>query len=306
MHGKQDKCHNIKYLGHQKLERYLSNGKNTKKHIDKHQNPKAMKEKLYMGATTSQYHKHWDDFCNSMKQSGYTVNGHKPRTIEEARGYMPTYIEELKARPGRNGTMSAWSVRTYFSAAAKVLGVSAADYDLPIRHRADITRSREDVANDRHFSATKNAELVDFASCTGLRNFKELQQVTGSALIDRGNGDYAIGICGKGGRWREAPICGTPEQVEQVVSRMRAAGDNLVWPHVSSAFDAHECRAEYAARIYKANARDIETLPRSERYYCRGNMRGQVYDREALRITSEALGHSRLDVVVSHYLWKLK
>lgn len=309
MHGKQKNCNSLRYQGHDVLEGYFANGRGTSKHHDKHKNPEVMKTKIYSDSTLRQYHKHWDSFCDSMKQAGYTVNGHSPRTIEEAKGYMPAYVEELKNRPGiRDGsTLSPWSIRTFFAAPAKVLGLSASDYNLPIRHREDITRSRLEVKSDAHFSATKNAELVNFACCSGLRNHKELQQIRGTDLITRNDGSYAINVaCGKGGKWRESTIYGTPEQVEQVVSRMRAAGDELVWPHVSTYADVHKCRDEYSSRCYEAHARDVETLPRSEQYHCQRDLKGIVYDRAALEIASKELGHSRLDVVVSHYLGRLK
>lgn len=236
MHGKRNETHSVRFLGHQRLEDYFANGKGTKKHIDKHKSPDVMKGKLYMDSTTNQYHKHWDDFCDSMKQADYTVNGHRPRTFEEAAGYMPAYIQELKSRPGaRPGTsFSAWSVRVYFAAAAKVMGLSAADYALPTRHRRDITRSRDEAVRDKHFSVERNSELVNFCCCTGLRSRKELQQIRGTDLIDNGSGQYAIRVYGKGGRLRESVIYGTQEQIRQVVDRMRTAGEELVWPRVHS------------------------------------------------------------------------
>ncbi len=307
MRGKRNETHSVRFLGHQRLEDYFANGKGTKKHIDKHKSPDVMKGKLYMDSTTNQYHKHWDDFCDSMKQADYTVNGHRPRTFEEAAGYMPAYIQELKSRPGaRPGTsFSAWSVRVYFAAAAKVMGLSAADYALPTRHRRDITRSRDEAVRDKHFSVERNSELVNFCCCTGLRSRKELQQIRGTDLIDNGSGQYAIRVYGKGGRLRESVIYGTQEQIRQVVDRMKAAGEELVWPRVHSAADIHSYRAEYACRLYEARARDPKDLPPSERYCCRGDLKGQWFDRKAMLLASRELGHSRINVIAEHYLWRI-
>lgn len=308
MRGKREDTHSVRYLGHQRLEDCFTRGKGTSKHSDKHSDPEAMQDKIYMDTTLNQYHAHWDDYCNSMQRAGYKVNGHVPRTLAEAAGYMPQYLDELKARPGsRPGTtFSAWSVRAYFAASAKVLGLSAANYKLPTRRRQDITRSRGAAARDGHFSESKNAELVEFCRATGLRNLKELQQVRGSDLVDLGGGRYSIRVHGKGGRWRDAPIYGSPAQVEAVVGRMRAAGSGPVWSHVSSGADIHGYRADYAARVYLAHARPIKTIPPSERYHCRGDMRGRTFDRKAMMVASEALGHSRLSVIASHYLYKLE
>lgn len=307
MRGKRNESHGVRFIGHQRLEECYVRGKGTKKHLDKHGNPEALKDKLYMDTTTNQYHRHWDDFCDSMKRAGYKVSGHAPRTLEEARGYMPQYLEELKARPGaKPGTnFSAWSVRAYFAASAKVLGLSASDYALPTRHRADISRSRGTAARDRNFSEDRNSDLVDFCRCTGLRNHKELQQIKGTDLISRSDGSYAIKVYGKGGRVREAPVFGSPAEVKAVVERMRGVGEARVWSSVPSCMDIHGYRAQYACRIYKAYARPPEVVPPSERYYCRGDLKGYCFDRRAMQMASEALGHSRLNVIASHYLYKL-
>ena len=311
MRGKREDTHSVQYQGHQRLEDCYAAGKGTSKHIDKHSgNPAAMKDKIYMDNTVNQYHKHWDDYCNSMQRAGYKVNGHVPRTLDEAAGYMTQYIAELKARPGsRPGTtFSAWSVRAYFSASAKVLGLSASDsdYNLPTRRRADITRSRGAAARDGHFSEARNAELVEFCRATGLRNRKELQQVKGTDLVDLGGGRYGVRVHGKGGRWRDAPIYGTPEQVGSVVDRMRSSGSGLVWSHVPSAADVHAYRADYACRVYQAHARPLREIPPAERYHCRGDLKGRTYDRKAMAVASQALGHTRLNVIASHYLWRLE
>ena len=39
-----------------------------------------------------------------------------------------------------------------------------------------------------------------------------------------------------------------------------------------------------------------------EKYYCRGDRKGEVFDRAAMRITSNALGHGRIGVIAGHYL----
>lgn len=48
----------------------------------------------------------------------------------------------------------------------------------------------------------------------------------------------------------------------------------------------------------KQGYRDI-----SSSFYCRGDLRGKVYDRRALFEASRALGHNREDVVAEHYLY---
>ena len=305
MYGSREKTNSVKYQGLQRLESFFAAGKGTSKHADK-QTPEKTSGKIYSDTTLHTYKRAWEDFCASMKRDEFRVNGHRPRTFYEAKEYLPQYLESLKQRPGtKDGTvMSAWSIRTYFSGVAKVLDVSAKDYDLPARRIEDISRSRESCVRDKHFSEEKNAELVSFCKSTGVRNYKELQQIRGTDLIDRGDGNYAIAVTGKGGRYRELPVIGSPEEVRAVVDRMTAAGSGHPWEHVSTAADIHAYRADYARRMYDAIARDPKTLPPSERYCGRKSMSGQWYDRAALRAVSEALGHSRENVVAEHYLWR--
>lgn len=305
MRGKRADTHDVLHQGYNEINSMYARGKGTSKHADKHSG-RGFDGKIYSQETRKDYARKWQYFCDSMKAAGYTVDGHRPRTLKEAAGFMPQYLEELKTRPGKKpgSTMSAWSIRSYFSSAAKVLGISAKDYQLPERRREDITRSRAPAARDAHFSEARNADLVSFASCTGLRNKKELQQVRGTDLIERPDGSYAIAVTGKGGKYRESVVYGSPEEVRAVADRMKAAGSALVWPHVHTAADIHSYRAEYASRMYNAIARDPATLPPRERYCCRGDMAGQWFDRAALMEVSKELGHARCNVVVSHYLWR--
>lgn len=304
MHGKREQTHDVRHQGLAMLESFFAAGKGKSKHLDKQTDQKTA-GKIYVDTTLITYKQAWNDYCDSMKRAGYKTNGHTPRTLDEAATYMPSYIDELKSRPGSTpgSTMSAWSIRTYFAGCAKVLGLSAKDYDLPSRHVADIKRSRGDAIRDKHFSEDKNADLINFCCCTGLRKRKELQRIHGTDLIERSGGNYAIHVTGKGGRVRDLPIFGTPEEVARVVSRMRAAGNALVWPHVPSAADIHSYRAAYAARMYNAIARDPRKIPAKDRYCCRGAKRGTWYDRRALKQVSLALGHTRINVVAEHYLW---
>lgn len=285
------------------LESMYSKGKGTSKHGDKVADPGALAGKIYSDTTLHTYKQAWIDYCTRMKESGFKVNGHYPRTLQEALGFMPSYVAGNKTRPGKDpgATMSAWTQRTYFAGAAKVLGCSASDYDLPARRYDSIKRSRGIVSADYHFSEEKNAGLLSFARSTGLRNKKELQQIRGTDIVLLAGGGFGIRVKGKGGRVRIAPVVGSVAEVAAVIDRMRTAGAGKVWVHVPLRADIHACRREYAQRVYNLYARPIDEIPRSERYYCR-NGSTAVYDRRAMLIASQALGHSRINVVAGHYL----
>jgi hypothetical protein len=189
---------------------------------------------------------------------------------------------------------------------AKVLGLPIAELKMPKRRRVDITRSRLPVKSDIHFSPANHQALVDFCRSVGPRNHKELAYIRGSDLIVLEDGSYAVAIHkGKGGKPRLAPLYGPPERIERVVEMMRAAGDELLFPEIPYAADIHSYRAEYACGIYQTHARPLDQIPREDRYVCRKDLVGTIYDKRAMKVASEALGHSRLDVIAQSYLWAL-
>lgn len=290
----------LSFQGCQKLEEQYAAGKGRKKHNDKRSKNGTVLY-IYVHTTLKLYKRLWRKYCMFLHSQNYRV-----RTLEDAVAYVQEYINWLMVQPGRWGcTLSAWTVRTYFAAIAKVLGLSAKDYKLPTRHRKDIKRSRNHDPNPEN-AAPANQDFVKFCQSTGLRKEKELAKLRGSDLIENSDGTYSVLVQqGKGGKKRRAIIWGSTEQVAAVVARMRAAGDDLVWSDIPD-IDVHGYRADYALALYLSIARDPMTIPRNERYYCRKDLKGIVFDRVALLTVSRQLGHNRENVVVSNYLYNWK
>lgn len=177
----------------------------------------------------------------------------------------------------------------------------------PSRLRSEITRSRGEKAMDKHFSTTKNADLVVFCRSTGLRR-SELKACTGSSLVQCNNSPMGLGIyvkSGKGGKERIAPLYCDRTTADRIVDLCRAAGTGKVFPSVPKACDVHGYRSEYAATVYKANAIPLEKLQRPEKYYCRGDKAGTVYCKQGMKACSNALGHNRIDIISSNYLYSI-
>lgn len=217
---------------------------------------------------------------------------YKCKDLSQARQYVDEYLEKSKS-------LSPYTQKLYVSALAKLYSCSSKDFNFKadIRHRAEITRSREERVRDRHFSEKKNSDLIQFCKSTGLRR-SELEKLKGNQLIEK-KGQYFIGVTGKGGRYREAPVI---NNVELVVNCMKAAGENRVWQKVHNAADIHSYRGYYATSMYKSLAREKNDIPKEDRYCCRVDLAGTWYDKKAMLIVSKALGHNRISIIAGHYL----
>lgn len=225
--------------------------------------------------------------------------------------HVNAYLSEKMAMRKEDGSpqYTPSSLHTIKSAICKITGVDSKDtVELPERTRATITRSRVSVAYDKNYNLEtgKYADYAHFIKHTGLRAYKEAAQLRGSDLRERPDGSFAVFVrCGKGGREREVDIIGTPAEIQRCVDTMRAAGsDNRVFPKIPKC-DTHSMRADYAATAYRSFARPIEDVPVRERYYCRGDMVGTVFDREAMAKVSTLMGHNRVSVIAGNYLWAL-
>ena len=269
-------------------------------------------------------------------------------TLKSAKKHVNSYLES-RAEDG----LSAWSLATMCAALCKLYGIEPDDpkrFQPPQRHREDIKRSRVDVARDKHFSVTNNAELISFAQGTGARR-NVLERLEGRDLWSRDQMLQEVSILedkgiltdkekkhlavisdalevfpeelwfvhhrsDKGGRDRFAPIL--PEYRDKIIERFRNTLPNeKVWWHVPVAMDVHGYRAQYAARLYKQNAREISQIPfdrvnrgsgrlyQSDVYHCRKDDRGKRLDKRALLKVTKALGHNRLNVAVENYLYNI-
>lgn len=247
--------------------------------------------RIYSWETYRVYLRHSCDFVRWAKDQ------HGVRSLEEAKWYAAEYIQVLTAAGYAPSTLKliAAAVAKTYRCSVDDLGIRTAP-----RRRADITRSRGRKASDVHFSEERNCDLVGFCRGTGLRNRKELQVVRGSQLEHREDGYYLVHIKGKGGKYRDVPVL--PEFEATVVRCCLAAGDGKVWPHVSSHADIHSYRADYASTWYKRLARSVCALPKSERYVCRRDRAGVIYDKTAMQQVSRYLGHNRISVIAGHYL----
>ena len=250
----------------------------------------------------------WNSFQTYMKHACYFVKwckeNHGCKTLAECR---PHADEWLQSR----FHLSPYTVTMERSSLAKLYGEPGENFvEVPKRHRSEIQRSRGEAMRDKHFSEIRNADIVAFCRGTGLRR-SELELVTGDRLYqENGKTFLRIDRGTKGGRPRSVPVIGDVGRIRELC---RSAGSGRVFPRVPGGMDVHSYRAEYATALYLQHARPIDSIPvdritktgrryRSQVYCCRGDKAGVKYDREALFIVSQALGHNRVEVVPQHYL----
>lgn len=257
--------------------------------ISKHEDKKKglTKDKIYSWETYRSYMKH----CNYFAK--YCKDKYNCRTIAECRPYVDEWLQT-------RSELSAYTQKLEASALAKMYGCSTTDFiQTSVRKRMDITRSRGEKIRDKHFSEEKNKILVDFCKSTGLRR-AELRALTGDKLLIKDNKYYIkVDVGSKGGRYREAPVI---NNIDLVVELMTKAGTGKVFSKIPNGADIHSYRSFYCTSIYKAYERDVKKLNKSERYCCRRDLKGTWYDRKAMLIASQALGHNRISVIAEHYI----
>lgn len=248
----------------------------------------------------------WQTYRSYIKQLGlfakWCKDTHGARYVKECRQYVAEYMQT-------RSKLSVWTQKLDMAALQKLYQEYPKDGQKPFgitlqpRLRKDIKRSRQQAIRDKDFSESNNKDLIIFCRCTGLRR-SELQEPHGTDLTADGLQLHVIRNT-KGGRWRMAPITGTAEEIAMVQRMCQAAGDSRVWPHVPPSADIHSYRADYCQRVYLQHARSIDQIPSADKYYCRGDRKGLILDKSAMLEASRALGHNRIDVIASHYLYNL-
>lgn len=260
---------------------------------------------IYSWGTYRSYIRECNHFANFCKEN------FKSKTLEDCKTHANEWIESRQKQG-----LSNYTLKLDVSALGKLYSCSSTDFTkIPVRNRVEITRSRGDAVRDKHFSMDKNKSLVRFCKSTGLRR-GELQVLTGDKLIQKGN-DFFVKIDrgSKGGRMRVSKVIGSAEDIKHVVDLMHDAGTQRVFEKIHNGADIHSFRADYAKAFYDEIARNIKDIPfdkvnsfnglkyQSEVYKCRGDLAGKQYDKVAMLEVSRNLGHNRIEVIASHYLY---
>ena len=240
-----------------------------------------------------------------LKQLNYMVswakeNNIKVKTIDDLQLHGDDWLEYCKAQG-----MSAWTLTTRRAALSKICQVpySYWQVEIPKRTRDSVVRSRDKSKALKHFSETNNIEQVVFARCSGLRA-SEMKSLTADALYYDSEGNPWLHITKgtKGGKHRNVKLYGSPEELKLCIDTIMNS-DGKVFPNYREC-NNHGYRSEYCQRVYDANARDINSIEnRHEKVFCRNDKKGIVYDKKALQVCAEMLGHGRYQVCNLSYLY---
>lgn len=231
------------------------------------------------------------------------------KRLDECRPHLPAYYAEMQARG-----LSAWTIRTRVYALCSVYD---ADYTtlfgvdrLPARHRADIRRGRAVCARNDRFHAVHHEDARLLARACGARRGGLLGLAASDLLVDT-DGQLRIHLLEKGGKERDALVLPQyADAVQEIFARYGegqgavTGGVRRLLPRAALPKDMplHYLRALYAQELYRYY--EAQGAATGQLYYCRGDRKGQSYDKGVLMAVSRNMGHSRCDVVVSHYLYK--
>lgn len=276
-----------------RLQDMLNAGLGSKRSEDKAE--AETKNKIYSKATFQTYKQQFKHFADWLEKAHPEA-----KTLEDARAFVDDYLRHLIELE-----RSAYSISTAKAAIAKIMGVEATQFiATPPRLRADIKRSRGEAVRDKHISDKKEEELARFTSATGLRR-KEMTMITADDLFFENNQAYLNITRGtKGGKPRVAKIVGkTEEETKEIVEWIQSKQGRL-FNKLSSNYDNHYYRATYANRLYNQLKRDIDKIPTEDKYIMRKERAGEVYDKQAMLLVSNALGHNRISVIAQSYLYQ--
>lgn len=211
-------------------------------------------------------------------------------SVEESKQYAKDFVLSKN---------SVWSQNLARSALAKVYGCSSTEIcTLDKRGKEDITRGRTMTA--RAAAIERNhPDLVDFCKSTGLRNNKELQQIT-KDNFSFDNNKINLTVVGKGGLIRTINI--KPEDIEKVrnfYEKYLSNGDKV---RVYHGMNVHKYRSDFAKSTYQyalANGYGNGQIYKPHHD-------GRTFDKGALSYVSNQLGHGsgRYYTVVANYLYQ--
>ena len=227
----------------------------------------------------------------------WAKNEYGVKTVAECEPYVTEYLADYSSRRKASSAHTMkFALQKLFQAIDHKYKI---EFSTPRRKRADITKNRHTIYEVKGFDPDHYSKEVNFGKATGLRR-SEVLKLRRNNITDNGDGTVSVFVFkGKGGKDRVVQV---RPGYEEFVRSLGGNGKERVFSELPSRFPEHVLRREYAQEMYKLYARDISKLPKSDRYVCRKDKKGTIYDKKAMLKVSRLLGHNRIDVIALHWI----
>ncbi|MCM1263529.1 MAG: site-specific integrase [Butyrivibrio sp.] len=240
----------------------------------------------------------------------------KIKDIKETEQFAKEYLQHRL-----NSGVSIYTVKMERSALGMLYNKTI-DIKIPMRDNKNIVRSRYVCEYEKHISRIgKYKDIFTIVCACGCRR-KDISKLTVNDFIEKEGNLYVKMIQSKGGRDRIAPVVPSlQEDVKAILENAKKEGKNKLFDTIPQKIDVHGLRREYAQSIYTAFSEDrkfrdiyfkVANIPDRREYKAYKDKEvkatfykdrdNNIYDRNDLYAVSQALGHNRLDVSVTHYL----
>lgn len=298
---------NLKYQVQQNLQSKLAIGQS--KHADKQKMKEEVDGSIFGISTGKIYswstYRTYLDACIKFTEYCERVHGVSKRVSLDnldkyAEMYLKTHIEANK---------STYTVKMQRSALSMMFGKKI-EIEMPARSVSEIKRSRNEVQADKHFARDgKYKDVFDIASSCGCRREGLLNLKGGDMRVV--NGHIYIRLQEKAGKVRLAPVLpGREKLVKEFFAKFK--NGERCFEKVDKNIDIHSYRREYAQNLHECIKKNRELRDEilkiyparkecvnSENYKTRD---GYTFNRDDVYLITQALGHNRLEVTVTHYL----
>ena len=291
------------------------------------QSKKAAKKDLGFGQSTYQIYSvnSYKTYLKQCKQYARWLKEEKGINkiddINKTEQYAIEYIQK-RLDDGK----SIYTVKMERSALGMLYGKQI-DIKLPSRTPDQITRSRKETKNDRYITRDgKYKDVFTIAIATGSRR-KDISKLCVNNFREVDGKLYVFFEKSKGGRDRLTPVLEKYEKdVRDIIEQAKADGKTRLFNHIPKEIDVHGLRREYCQGLYdeiKDNKelrneilknyperrelktqkdKDGNTVTKEIKSDVYKDRSGNVWKRDDIYVLSQALGHNRLDVSITHYL----
>ncbi len=291
------------------------------------QSKKAAKKDLGFGQSTYQIYSvnSYKTYLKQCKQYARWLKEEKGINkiddINKTEQYAIEYIQK-RLDDGK----SIYTVKMERSALGMLYGKQI-DIKLPSRTPDQITRSRKETKNDRYITRDgKYKDVFTISIATGSRR-KDISKLCVNNFREVDGKLYVFFEKSKGGRDRLTPVLEKYEKdVRDIIEQAKADGKTRLFNHIPKEIDVHGLRREYCQGLYdeiKDNKelrneilknyperrelktqkdKDGNTVTKEIKSDVYKDRNGNVWKRDDIYVLSQALGHNRLDVSITHYL----